>query len=105
MPATVERVLAYCNRIACSGTLAAFILTTSAHASQHCIFNGLTGSAADLNEFKRCTLEASVENSISPGLLVALKRTESGLNVNPSVVNQNADGSVDIGVMQINYPL
>ena len=77
----------------------------SAFSSTLCIFKNLTGRQDHLAEFERCTLEAAQENNISPGIIVALKRTESSLRVAPDTINNNTDGSTDIGVMQINYPL
>jgi len=47
-----------------------------------------------------CFGQAGRLYNISPHLLRAIARVESGLN--PSAVNQNGDGSYDYGLMQIN---
>jgi soluble lytic murein transglycosylase-like protein len=50
--------------------------------------------------FGFCFQEAGREYAINPLLLETLARIES--NLNPSAVNRNANGSFDIGLMQIN---
>ncbi|MBY8955631.1 transglycosylase SLT domain-containing protein [Pseudomonas carnis] len=47
-----------------------------------------------------CWVEAGDRHSIEPVLLYAIAQVESGLD--PGAVNHNANGSRDIGVMQIN---
>lgn len=47
-----------------------------------------------------CWQEAGERYQVSPALLYAIARTESGLN--PAAVNRNRNGSTDIGLMQIN---
>jgi soluble lytic murein transglycosylase-like protein len=47
-----------------------------------------------------CWDEAAMRYQVSSELLYAVARTESSLN--PVAVNRNSDGSVDIGLMQIN---
>ena len=50
--------------------------------------------------FAFCYKEAGREYNINPLLLYAISKTESDLN--PSAVNTNSDGTIDIGLMQIN---
>lgn len=47
-----------------------------------------------------CFDEAGKAYGISPSLLSGIARVESGLN--PHAINRNFNGSIDIGVMQIN---
>ena len=47
-----------------------------------------------------CFNRAGIMYSISPELLEAIARVESGLD--PDAINRNADGSYDYGLMQIN---
>lgn len=47
-----------------------------------------------------CFQEAGQRYAVSPHLLLAIAKTESSLN--PSAVNHNSNGTVDIGLMQIN---
>lgn len=47
-----------------------------------------------------CFEEAGKKYNISPVLLKSIARVESGLN--PKAVNRNANGSTDMGLMQIN---
>lgn len=53
---------------------------------------------ADANAF--CFEEAGKEHGINPVLLESIARTES--NLNPKAMNKNQNGSIDIGLMQIN---
>lgn len=53
---------------------------------------------ADLHSF--CFEEAGKKYNISPVLLKSIARVESGLN--PRAVNRNPNGSIDMGLMQIN---
>lgn len=47
-----------------------------------------------------CWTQAGARYGVSPAVLVAISRTES--NVNPRAINRNSDGSLDIGLMQVN---
>ncbi len=47
-----------------------------------------------------CWEDAGQRYGINPQLLVAIARTESGLN--PKAINRNRNGSMDVGLMQIN---
>ena len=47
-----------------------------------------------------CWAEAATRYSVSPELLYAIARTESGMN--PQAIGRNRNGSRDIGLMQIN---
>lgn len=46
-----------------------------------------------------CLFEASVANNVSPNILLSMIIVEGG---RPGVVSKNENGSVDLGVMQIN---
>jgi soluble lytic murein transglycosylase-like protein len=50
--------------------------------------------------FGFCFQDAGREYAISPVLLETLAKVES--NLNPNALNKNANGSIDIGLMQIN---
>ncbi|MDY7573511.1 lytic transglycosylase domain-containing protein [Actimicrobium sp. CCI2.3] len=55
-----------------------------------------------------CWDEAAQRYGINPAMLVAIERTESGLNPNAINRNRNGNGSVDLGLMHINsrwFPL
>lgn len=55
----------------------------------------------DVHAQTTCTFdEVGKQYGIAPELLVAIAKTES--NLNPRAMNTNANGSVDIGLMQIN---
>jgi len=47
-----------------------------------------------------CWEAAAAQYGVNPQLLVAIARTESGMN--PAALNRNKNGSYDIGLMQIN---
>jgi len=49
---------------------------------------------------RACWQEAGSRYDVDPGLLHAIARTESGLNA--TALNRNKNGSMDIGLMQIN---
>ncbi len=55
---------------------------------------------ANTTAFGFCFKQAGETYRISPELLCAIARVESGLN--PSAINQNTNGSYDYGLMQIN---
>ncbi|MFX1678663.1 lytic transglycosylase domain-containing protein [Mitsuaria sp. CC2] len=54
----------------------------------------------DMTRFDRCFLLAGERYGVSPLLLKAVARQESGLD--PAASNRNANGSTDTGLMQIN---
>jgi len=47
-----------------------------------------------------CFETAGMYYGVSPSLLYAIAKVESGLNAN--AINKNKDGSIDVGLMQIN---
>jgi soluble lytic murein transglycosylase-like protein len=47
-----------------------------------------------------CFDTAGLRHGVAPNLLVAIAQQESAMN--PKAVNRNRDGSVDVGLMQIN---
>ena len=49
---------------------------------------------------QRCILRSAYKYNVHPGLIEAIIVVESGFN--PGAVNYNKDGSVDVGLMQIN---
>lgn len=52
------------------------------------------------NTHADCLDDAALYYEIDSGLLRAIAKTESGMR--PDAINRNTDGSVDIGLMQIN---
>lgn len=83
-------------------TLLAVGLSKPALGDNQCLFDPLTGAPEHLAEFQQCTLSAARLYNLPTGVLVALKRTESSLLVDPQTTGYNTDGSVDIGPMQVN---
>lgn len=65
-----------------------------------CFALGLTPLAAAGAEPAHCVAEAAQYQGIDPVLLLAIAQHESGLR--PQAVNQNGNGTRDIGLMQIN---
>lgn len=57
-------------------------------------------SIAAANEKDNCWYSAAIRYSVSPHILYAIASKESSLN--PSAVGKNANGTHDIGLMQIN---
>lgn len=52
------------------------------------------------SSWRGCFTQAGMHYGIAPALLTAIARTESKLD--PSAIHLNADGSSDVGVMQVN---
>lgn len=52
------------------------------------------------NVYAFCFEEAGKEHGINPSLLKSIAKIES--NLNPKAINKNQNGSIDIGLMQIN---
>lgn len=65
-----------------------------------CFALGLAPLAAAGAEPAHCVAEAAQYQGIDPALLLAIAQHESGLR--PQAVNQNGNGTRDIGLMQIN---
>lgn len=69
-----------------------------------CLTGSLPATAAkrgsDGRRFDRCFATVGSYYHINPLLLRAIARTESRFN--PAAINRNGDGSVDLGLMQIN---
>ena len=60
----------------------------------------LAGSAKAATPWDACFAQAGQHYGIHPALLEAVARHES--NLNPRAIGRNTNGSVDIGLMQIN---
>ncbi len=58
------------------------------------------GAAASEPSLAECVSAASTRHGVNPDLLVAILRVESGLKSDP--VRRNANGSIDVGIAQIN---
>ena len=63
-------------------------------------YAALLGFLACAFPVEACWQEAGSRYQIDPALLYAIARTESSLR--PAAVNRNPDGSLDVGLMQIN---
>ncbi len=66
----------------------------------HLVFIAFILFAIPLISDAFCYEDAGDAYGINPSLLLAIVKTES--NFNPQAINRNLDGSVDIGLMQIN---
>lgn len=64
------------------------------------VFIAFALSAIPLISNAFCYEDAADAYGINPSLLRAIAKTES--NFNPRAINRNLDGSIDIGLMQIN---
>lgn len=71
--------------------------------SHDCLHEPLIGTPSQKKEFRQCLDGAAKLYSISPAILVSIKRTESGLRLNPAIENKNTNGTTDISLMQVNY--
>lgn len=67
-----------------------------------CLTSDLRGSAESRASFIAASSEASRLFNISPAMLVAIKRVESGRSLDPMVVGHNRNGTVDRGYYQVN---
>lgn len=95
---------AFRNRMAATLCLLA-PLAIPAQASVHdweCLTADLSGSSAARLQFVTAGSEAASVFDIAPAILVAIKRVESGLGLNPLVLNHNSNGTVDRGFFQVN---
>ena len=76
-------------------------VTKSIHATLNIVMSALALSVVAPPLRASCWHEAAARYQVSPALLYAIAKHESALN--PDAVGApNADGSVDIGLMQIN---
>lgn len=68
------------------------------------VLAGVLGAPARSDEagLTRCLLEAAQANRLDPLLIWAVKGVESGARLGPGIEGRNANGSVDLGLMQIN---
>ena len=55
---------------------------------------------ASAASFDGCFEQAAVYHYVNPRILRAIARVESGFN--PGIIHRNANGTVDVGIMQIN---
>lgn len=62
--------------------------------------SGASSPTPDAIGHASCWLHAALRHGVNPHLLVAIAEVESGLR--PGAVGRNRDGSVDLGLMQIN---
>lgn len=67
-----------------------------------CLTQGMAGSDQARKAYIQAASEASRLFDIAPSVLVGIKRTESGMGLNPMVTGQNRDGSKDRGYFQVN---
>lgn len=66
-----------------------------------CLLGGASDSKADENQLAgNCWHDAGARYGVDPWLLYAIALQESSLQAN--AVNKNSNGSVDVGLMQIN---
>lgn len=71
--------------------------------SHDCLHEPLVGTPKQKQEFRQCLDGVAHLFSLSPSILVSIKRTESGLGLDPKVTNKNTNGTTDISLMQVNY--
>lgn len=67
-----------------------------------CLTSDLRGQEQARQEFIAASRHASRVFNIAPPIMVAIKRVESGLGLNPMVLNNNTNGTVDRGFYQVN---
>lgn len=96
------KLLARTTFLACIG----LGLTQQAHASRladwQCLTSDLRGNEQARQEYVSASQFAARTFDIAPPILVAIKRVESGLGLNPMVLNHNTNGTVDRGFYQVN---
>lgn len=68
--------------------------------SQQASWRGSFFGTCEAGDYRQCFVEAGRQYGIAPDLLEAMAKVESGYR--PDAVNQNSDGSVDVGLLQIN---
>lgn len=76
--------------------MAATSLATAANVAIAAEKAGVAGSASPAT----CWEQAAQRHQVNPHLLVAIAEVESGLR--PDAIGRNTNGSIDIGLMQIN---
>ena len=67
-----------------------------------CLTSDLVGSPSARASFVAASSEASRLFNISPAMMVAIKRVESGRSLDPMIVGHNRNGTVDRGYYQVN---
>lgn len=94
-----------CRLVVVSTAIMLAALTPQAHANINdwqCLTSDLKGSPTQRLAFIQAASEAANIFRISPAILVAIKRKESGLGLDPMVVNHNTNGTIDRGFFQVN---
>lgn len=90
---------------ACLLAAVSIAFTSMSQASMNdwqCLTSDFRGSQKMRQEFILASAEASRVFKIAPSVLVGIKRTESGLGLNPGVSNANNNGTTDRGFYQVN---
>ncbi|MDL4860743.1 lytic transglycosylase domain-containing protein [Halomonas elongata] len=67
-----------------------------------CLTQSMAGDARARSRFIAAASDAANRFLIPAAVMVALKQTESGNSLDPSVLNHNTNGTVDRGYFQIN---
>ncbi|MDP3534192.1 MAG: lytic transglycosylase domain-containing protein [Halomonas sp.] len=90
-------------------SVATMFVSSSLYASEsvdqrlHCLTEDLRGGPEQRLAYLDALRDASAAFNVSPEVLVAIKRVESSLTLNPGVINHNRDGSTDHGLHQVNF--
>lgn len=76
-------------------------IASDSHLS--CLVSDLRGTETQKSHYVEVLHKTSTSFGIAPEILVAIKRTESGLSLNPSVKNNNRNRTTDRGLHQVNF--